>query len=315
MKLAPTDNFSIEAGKLPTLIGAESNFTFENMNIERGLLFNQTPTVSRGVQANYNSGPIAVSISVNDGYYSNRFNWISGSVAWTIDSANTVSFVGGGNLGTTPYSSFTAPQAQNNGAIFDIIYAYNAAPWSLQPYLQYGRVPTNALLGFMRSSETYGMGLLGTYAFTPSLSLSGRFEYEASADGAAAPNLLYGTEQQSVVGHADADVAAQAVLLPRRGLICRIERCHARPRTRFEPGQHIAGPRIARNRDQFLTLFIWNFYGAIRGAISKSYAMKITFKSERNWPCSISRFSSPASCSSRSARFTRGSANGFRSIS
>jgi Putative beta-barrel porin-2, OmpL-like. bbp2 len=192
VKLAPTGSFSIEAGKLPTLIGAESNFTFENMDIERGLLFNQTPTVSRGVQANYSSGPIAVSVSVNDGYYSNRFNWISGSAAWTIDGANTLSFVGGANVGTTPYSSFTAPQAQNNGAIFDLIYTYNAAPWNVQPYLQYGRVPANASLGFARSSETYGVGLLGTYVFTPSLSLSGRVEYESSAGGVAAPNLLYG---------------------------------------------------------------------------------------------------------------------------
>jgi len=29
------------AAKLPTLIGAEYTFTFENMNIERGLLWNQ----------------------------------------------------------------------------------------------------------------------------------------------------------------------------------------------------------------------------------------------------------------------------------
>jgi hypothetical protein len=48
IKLAPTSNFSIEGGKLPTLIGAEYTFSFENMNIERGLLWNQEPAVSRG---------------------------------------------------------------------------------------------------------------------------------------------------------------------------------------------------------------------------------------------------------------------------
>jgi hypothetical protein len=192
VKLAPTDNFSIEAGKLPTLIGAESTFTFENMNIERGLLWNQTPAVSRGVQVNYSSGPIAVSLSVNDGYYSNRFNWISGSAAWTIDSANTLTFIGGANLGTTDYSSFATPQAQNNSAVFNLIYAYNAAPWSVEPFLQYSRVPASASLGFAHSAESYGFGLLGTYTFTPNLALSGRLEYESSAGGTAAPNLLYG---------------------------------------------------------------------------------------------------------------------------
>jgi Putative beta-barrel porin-2, OmpL-like. bbp2 len=40
-KLAPTDEFSFQFGKLPTLIGAEYTFTFQNMNIERGLLWNR----------------------------------------------------------------------------------------------------------------------------------------------------------------------------------------------------------------------------------------------------------------------------------
>src|SRR6516162_8019389 len=37
-KIAPTDTFSIQGGKLPTLIGAENTFSFQNMNIERGLI-------------------------------------------------------------------------------------------------------------------------------------------------------------------------------------------------------------------------------------------------------------------------------------
>ena len=34
-------NFNVEIGELPTLVGAEYTFDFENMNIERGLLWNQ----------------------------------------------------------------------------------------------------------------------------------------------------------------------------------------------------------------------------------------------------------------------------------
>ena len=87
VKFVPTDTFSIEAGKLPTLFGAEYTFSFENMNIIRGLLWNLEPAISNGVQANLTTGPLAWSVSLNDGYYSNRYNWISGSVAWTIDMA------------------------------------------------------------------------------------------------------------------------------------------------------------------------------------------------------------------------------------
>ena len=90
LKIAPTDSFNIEVGKLPTLIGAEYTFTFENMNIERGLLWKQEPAVSRGVQANYTSGPVTASASVNDGAYSNRYNWVSGSLAYTISPSDTV---------------------------------------------------------------------------------------------------------------------------------------------------------------------------------------------------------------------------------
>src|SRR5438132_1275343 len=66
LKLAPNDSFSVEAGKLPTLMGEEFTFTFENMNIERGLLWNQENAVNRGAQANYSSGPFSLALSWND---------------------------------------------------------------------------------------------------------------------------------------------------------------------------------------------------------------------------------------------------------
>jgi len=43
-------NASVEIGALPTLIGAEYTFSFENMNIQRGLLWNQENAVNRGIQ-------------------------------------------------------------------------------------------------------------------------------------------------------------------------------------------------------------------------------------------------------------------------
>src|SRR5258706_3991003 len=62
-------NFSVEGGKLPTLIGDEYGFTYQNINIERGLVWNNEPIVSRGVQINYASGPLTISFSLNDGTY------------------------------------------------------------------------------------------------------------------------------------------------------------------------------------------------------------------------------------------------------
>lgn len=194
IKIAPTANLSIEGGKLPTLIGAEYTFSFENMNIERGLLWNQEPAVSRGVQVNYAAGPVAFSVSFNDGYYSDRFNWISGSATWTINSSNILEFAVAGNAGGTPTSTVATPLAQNNSSIYNIIYTYTSGPWTITPYVQWSHVPKNVELGFLHEANTYGGAVLANYAFNSNFSLAGRIEYIGSTGNVSggAPNLLYG---------------------------------------------------------------------------------------------------------------------------
>jgi len=195
LKLAPTDNFSIEAGKLPTLIGAEYTFTFENMNIERGLLWNQEPAISRGVQANYTAGPVSLSLSFNDGYYSDVYNWLSGLASWTIDPQNTLTFAAGGNLGhTDARPDFATPTLQNNGQIYNLLYTFNAAPWLINPYVQYSRVESGIACfdnapSFCKGAATWGAGLLGSYTFNSSWSVAGRFEY--TAQSGAPCNLVF----------------------------------------------------------------------------------------------------------------------------
>jgi hypothetical protein len=196
LKLVPTDNTYIQFGKLPTLIGAESTFTFENMNIERGLLWNQEPAVSRGVQIGYTLGPVAFSASLNDGYYSNRYNWLSGSAAWTINPHNTLTFAAGGNIGHTGYqeSPYATPIAQNNSSIYNIIYTYNNSPFLIVPYLQFSHVDKNLSLGIDKTTNSYAGAILASYAFTDTFSLAARGEYigtdGSNTDGSA--NLLYG---------------------------------------------------------------------------------------------------------------------------
>ena len=196
LKLVPTDNTYIQFGKLPTLIGAESTFTFENMNIERGLLWNQEPAVSRGVQIGYTIGPVTLNASLNDGYYSNRYNWLSGSAVWTINPTNTLTFAAGGNLGHTAYQEtpYATPVAQNNSSIYNIIYTYNSAPFIITPYLQASHVAKNLSLGIDKDTNSYAAALLVSYAVNDKFSIAGRGEYigtdGSATDGSA--NLLYG---------------------------------------------------------------------------------------------------------------------------
>jgi hypothetical protein len=194
IKYAPTGSFSLEAGKLPTLFGAEYTFTFENMNVERGLLWNQENDINRGIQANYTTGPWALSLSWNDGFYSDRFNWLSGSAAYTINSADSLTFVAGGNLGRTAYSSFATPLAQNNSSIYDAIYTHTSGPWTVTPYLQYTYVPEDTAIGFAHAASSYGASVLAKYSFNSNFSMAGRAEYIGSTGSTAdgAPNLMYG---------------------------------------------------------------------------------------------------------------------------
>src|SRR5215831_1844409 len=159
-KVAPTDTFSIQGGKLPTLIGAENTFTYQNMNIERGLIWNQENAISRGAQLNYTQGPVAVAFSWNDGFYSNRYTWLSGSATYTIDSSNTFVLAAGGNYAHTTKSTLATPLFQNNSTLFTLVYTYNSAPWTITPYFQYTHVPAASSIGAFTSAATYGGAIL-----------------------------------------------------------------------------------------------------------------------------------------------------------
>ncbi len=193
LKLAPKGNFSIMIGALPTLIGAEYTFTFENMNIERGLLWNQENAVNRGVQINDSIGHLSGSLTWNDGFYSNRYTWLWGTLSYAINSANTLAFVGGGDLGHTAFTSLATP-VQNNSDIYNILYTYSHGPWTIAPYFQYTDVPTDLKIGVLQGAATRGGALLMNYNFKHGVSLAGRGEYISSTGNAAesAVNLMYG---------------------------------------------------------------------------------------------------------------------------
>jgi hypothetical protein len=193
LKLAPTKNLSIEIGALPTLIGAEYTFTFENLNIERGLLWNQENAVNRGVQISDSIGHLSGSLSWNDGFYSNRYTWLWGSLTYQFDEANSLAFVGGGNLGHTAFKTLATP-VQNNEDIYNVIYTYSHGPVSITPYFQYTAVPTDPAIGVAQGADTRGGALLLNYNFKHGVSLAGRGEYISSTGNLAngAVNLMYG---------------------------------------------------------------------------------------------------------------------------
>ena len=193
LKLQAGKNTSFMVGALPTLIGAEYTFTFENMNIHRGLLWNQENAVTRGVQVNQTLGKFTASVSWNDYFYSNRYTAMSGSLTYA-NGPHSISFVGMGNLGQTAYQTYATP-VQNNSTIINIIYTYNKGSWIIQPYYQHTDVPTNLKIGVVKGNGTDGGAILVNHTFKHGFSLPVRWEYITSKGNAKDPdvvNLMYG---------------------------------------------------------------------------------------------------------------------------
>lgn len=192
LKLVPDKNTSILIGSLPAIMGAEATFDFQNMNVERGLLWNQENSINRGIQINQTMGKLSAAVSWNDGYYSNRYSWLSGSLAYAT-GPHTIEFAAMGNLSQTRFSNLATP-VQNNGSMYALIYTYTKGKWIMQPYWQYGHVPTNRKAGIPHGASAQGAALLLSRALSHGWSLAGRSEYLATTGSAAlgSVNLLYG---------------------------------------------------------------------------------------------------------------------------
>lgn len=199
-KIKVNDEISIQGGKLPSLIGGERTFTFQNMNIEQGLLFNQSNNINKGVQITYSSGPAVISASLNDGFYSDRLTWLIGSVTYKLDEADRINFSAGANLDRTARESEATPLLQNNSSIYNLAYTHKAGRWIFSPYFQATHVPRDLKLGIVESASTWGGALRGSYAFTPEFSLAGRVEYirQSGNRDTGVTSLLYGPGSQAL---------------------------------------------------------------------------------------------------------------------
>lgn len=189
IKFAPSDSVSILAGKLFTLIGNENNFTFQNLNIERGLLWNQTNDLNRGLQINYNQGALSSSLALSDGFYSGQLNWLSGIVTYAITTNNNLSLVASGNIKRDGKSTAATPLAQNNSQIYDVIYSYTYDKLTISPTIQFTNVPKDPAIGLFNSASTYGLALATRYFFDTHWSISSRTEYINTNGGT---NVAYG---------------------------------------------------------------------------------------------------------------------------
>jgi hypothetical protein len=183
LKLQLSDSFSVQAGKLPTLVGAELPTTVQNINIERGLLWFQEPLVSRGVQVNYASGAFSLSLSWNDGGYTNVWNTFSGLASYSFGDAGTLAV----DASIAPARDFVA-----GSQIYDLMYSVTSGAWFFGPYLQYQHYDATKAGGvtLSPSASDWGIGALANYTISDTWSLGLRAEYEDSSGSGSA--FIYG---------------------------------------------------------------------------------------------------------------------------
>lgn len=193
VKYIISDSASVQAGKFPTLLGAEGAWPWGNYNIERGLLWNLENTITRGVQFNYTQGAVSAALAWTDGFYSNHFNNFTGLFSYTVDSADSLSVVVYDTLRSTSYESTATPQALNNARIYNLIYTHTSGKWTFTPYLQYDASPASSRLDYTHDNSTVGAALLIDYTINKVWSVGARLEYLTSSgtgNSSANNNLL-----------------------------------------------------------------------------------------------------------------------------
>jgi hypothetical protein len=164
---------SMSVGKFAALLGQESPFTFQNVNVQRGIGWAMEPTISRGVQAAYANGPLTLTLQENDGYYSGRNRAFEGLIGYAPAASTTVQFAAIVPGANTPPNSTVAIA---NKAEYDLMFTQQVGKLQLLPYFLWVNSPASATLGYAQSERATAGVLIATWAFSTPWSIALRYE-------------------------------------------------------------------------------------------------------------------------------------------
>lgn len=178
LEYAPIDDLSIQVGKLPTIIGFESLFTYQNNYLQRGLIWNMQPVINNGVRILYTKEKYFLKAGINDGFY-------------TLSTTHPkMAFEG--SLGLTPIKDFSLSfnflipdksSRPNDTAIpsnkreYNILSTYTINNLSLGLDLVYIEAPKDDNAGVIEKSKASGGALHLSYSLTQNFKISSRIEY------------------------------------------------------------------------------------------------------------------------------------------
>ena len=191
VEYSPVKGLSIQAGKLPTIIGYESALTYLNNNIQRGLVWNMQPVVNNGVRITYSTDLFSVKLGVNDGFYTlskkDPKPALEASVGLTPIKDGSIAF----NV-IVPHKDSTTNKRELN-----LVASYELDKLSLGADLLYVEAPRSDKAGVLEKAKASGVALHVSYDLKP-FKLSGRIEYVKDNSDAG-----LGTEGIDLVGIGD----------------------------------------------------------------------------------------------------------------
>jgi len=202
----PDEHWTISAGKLPTLQGQENGFTFQNPNIQRGLVWNMELIVSRGIRVAYTGASFNAALEYNDGFYSGSHRAIEGQVGWSPTPSRSLQFIFFIPDANTP-SNVTALIA--NKREYDLMYTQQIGKLQLLPYALWVQSPASTALGYAKSESAFGAVLMANWAFNSTFSLGGRFE--TVADSSAPTDFGFNSD---LLGYGPGSSATTLTLTP-----------------------------------------------------------------------------------------------------
>ncbi|MFN3946895.1 MAG: outer membrane beta-barrel protein, partial [Aquificaceae bacterium] len=177
IEVSPVKDISIQAGKLPTLIGYESAFTYLNNNIQRGLVWNMQPVINNGVRVVYEWDMFSLKVGINDGFYTlskkDSKPAFEGSIGISPTKESSLSF----NFLIPHKDSKPNDTADpSNKREYNVVNTYTVGALSFGLDLLYVEAPKSAKAGVPEKAKASGGALHVSYKLEP-FTLSGRVEY------------------------------------------------------------------------------------------------------------------------------------------
>src|SRR5690242_12192658 len=167
LEYVPSGSFNVSAGVLATLIGAESTFTYQNWNIQRGALWNVENVVERGVRTNWTQGKATFTLGANDGFYSGSFGAAEAAVTYAPDASESLLAVWLDPNARTPGNKTTSIA---NKQLLNLIYTRTSGKLQLAPYVLWVRSPATQALGYSNSESAFGGAVLANLTWSNAFS-------------------------------------------------------------------------------------------------------------------------------------------------